>query len=188
MNENLPADLARQIESAKVLASSDLLPSSLRGKPANVVLIAEMAKTLGLPPMTGLTQIAIVDGKPTLSASLQAALVRKAGHRLTVIVNDQELTATATLVRSDDPETRHQATWTQAKAELAGLWGRGAWSKYPGAMLAARATTEVIRLAASDVLLGGWYDGEELAPAGPSEALSAPESVEVDADEVEVLA
>lgn len=185
MTSNLPARMAADIETAKVLASSDLLPGHLRGKPANIVLVAEMGRVLGLEPMTAITQVAIIDGKPTLSASLQAALVRRAGHRLHVEVDEDTLTATATLVRADDPDTTHSAQWNQAKAERAGLWGRGAWSKYPTAMLAARATTEVIRLGASDVMLGAVYDAEEMLP---SSSTAAPVEAEVvDVDEVEVL-
>jgi hypothetical protein len=165
MTSNLPAISTTDVESAKMLAASDLLPSHLRGKPANIVLVAQIARSLRLDPVTALTQVAVVDGKPTLGASLQAALVRRAGHRLRVDIDEDKLTATATLVRADDPGTEHVARWDEAKATRAGLWGRGAWAKYPSAMLANRAITEVVRMAASDVLMGAVYDEDELGVA-----------------------
>ncbi len=176
---NLPAQLASEMETAKVLASSDLLPSHLRGKPQNVLLVSKVAQSLGIDPMAALTQINVIDGKPTLGAALQAALVRRAGHRLHVEVDEESLTATATLHRSDDPDTAHKSTWTQAKAERAGLWGRGAWTNYPSVMLANRATTEVIRLGASDVLLGATYSPDELGAEPDVIDVETPDDIEV---------
>lgn len=195
MTAHLPAISSTDIESAKLLAASDLLPGHLRGKPANVVLIAQVARSLGLDPVTALTQVTVIDGKPTLGAALQAALVRRAGHRIRIDIDDAAMTATAVLVRSDDPGVEHTARWDQAKAERAGLWGRGAWQQYPTAMLANRAITEVIRFAASDVLMGSVYDEEELAPAtvdvadgrvdaGTGEIVDDAEILEVDDIEV----
>lgn len=48
------------------------------------------------------------------------------------------------------------------RAQRAGLAGKGAWRQYPDQMLANRATTEIVRMAASDVLLGVSYAAEEL--------------------------
>jgi hypothetical protein len=193
---SLPASLAAEIEIAKVLAASDLLPTHLRNKPANIVLVGQIARSLHLDTITALTQVAVVDGKPTLGAALQAALVRRAGHRLHIEVDETTMIATATLVRSDDPDTKHVARWDQAKAVTAGLWGKGAWSKYPGAMLANRAITEVVRMAASDVLMGAVYDEDELRPAidddqapAPAPAVERPavEAPTVDLDDEDIV-
>ena len=113
------------------------------------------------------------------AAALQAALVRRAGHRLHVEVDEESLTATATLHRSDDPDTAHKSTWTQAKAERAGLWGRGAWTNYPSVMLANRATTEVIRRGVSDVLLGAAYSPDELEAEPAAIDVETPDEIEV---------
>lgn len=163
MTSNLPAltadSLAADMQYAKALAASDLLPAAFRGKPANILVAVGYGRALGLEPMIALSGITVIDGKPSLSAQLQSALVRRAGHRLRVEHGTGE--CTAILVRTDDPNTEHRATWTLAKAQQAGLAGRGAWRTYPEAMLAARAITEVIRVAASDVMLGAAYTPEE---------------------------
>ena len=148
------------MELAKALASSDLLPPHYRGKPANVLVGIGYGHALGLAPLVALNAITVIQGKPTLSAQLQSALVRRAGHRLHVVSDDEK--ATATLVRCDDPTTQHTATWTLDMARKAGLLNGSAWRQYPDAMLAARATTTVIRNAASDVLLGVAYTPDEL--------------------------
>ncbi len=78
---------------------------------------------------------------------------------------------TAALTRNDDPDYEHTATWTMKRAEQAGLAGKGPWRQYPQAMLTARAISEVVRTAASDVLLGAAYTPEELGHTIEGEVL-----------------
>jgi len=121
---------------------------------------------LGLHPMAALTGIHIIEGKPSLSANLLGALVRRAGHRLRVTTTgnweDGTFVARAALMRSDDPDFEFVVEWTPARAKQAGLAGRGNWSKYPEAMSKARAITEVIREGAPDVTMAAAYTPEEL--------------------------
>lgn len=155
-----PAAVQARIQYAKALSSSDLLPVAYRGKPANVLIAVEMGNALGLKPMAALNGIAVINGKPTLSADLMAAVVRNAGHKLRV--EEKPGAVRATLIRSDDPDFSYEAIWDQGKAEKAGLWGKGNWVKYPGQMLRARAISEVIRQGASECLFGAIYTPEEL--------------------------
>lgn len=166
---------------AYVLALSragDLLPKSLLGTPVKgedgrmvryadpgkVLLMAETGAMLGLHPMAALQGIHIIDGKPSLSANLLAALVHKAGHKLRVKTTGEgkDLVAIATLIRSDDPDYPFEVTWTMTDAQRAGLLNKDNWKKYPRAMLKSRAITEVIREGASDVTLVPAYTPEEL--------------------------
>lgn len=174
MTTNLPETIQSQMAMAKALASSNLVPRDFRGQPANILLAINLGASLGIEPAVALTEIQVIDGKPTLSAHLQAALVRRAGHRLRI--EQKKNQATAILIRSDDPEHEHRATWTMARAEQAGLAGKGAWRQYPESMLVNRAITEVVRFAAPDVLIGVAYDPEELDP----EAKVEPPLIEVD--------
>lgn len=187
---NLPAIVEAEKERARALATSPLLPPSLRKNPGSIMLIVGLGEALGLAPAVALTSIQVIDGQPSLSAQAQAALVRRAGHKLRVTVAEDGQAATAVLIRSDDPDYKHASTWTMQRAEAAGLAGRGAWRQYPQAMLMNRATTEVIRMAASDVLLGAAYTPDELGgtiEAQPVEAAHDVEVIEVDADTGEVL-
>lgn len=160
MTMNLPEKIQSEMQLAKALATSNLVPKDFRGQPANILLAINLGTALGIEPAVALTEIKVIDGTPSLSAHLQAALVRRAGHKLRI--ERAEGQATAIVIRKDDPGHEHRATWTMERAKQAGLAGRGAWKSYPEAMLVNRAITEVVRFAASDVLMGVAYDPEEL--------------------------
>lgn len=154
-------ELAARIEYARALAVSNLLPAAYRGKPENVLLAIEYGSALAIPPIQAINGIHVIDGKPTASADLIAALVRRAGHKLRV-VESAGPSVTASLIRHDDPDFAYSVTWDMDKARAAGLTGKGVWKSYPGQMLRARAITEVCRQGASDALYGVIYTAEEL--------------------------
>jgi hypothetical protein len=110
--------------------------------------------------MTAISGVHIVDGKPTASAGLMSALVRRAGHKLRVTGDDTQ--ATAEIIRADDPDFTFRSTWTMERAKAAGLAGKGVWKQYPAAMLKARAISEVARDACQEALSGVCYTPEEL--------------------------
>jgi hypothetical protein len=160
--ETTMTDLVRRddIQTAELLSQSTLVPEAFRGKPANVFLAVSLGEAVGLSPAVALAEVSVVNGRPSLSAQAMAALVQRAGHRLRVSGDDTE--AVAQVIRSDDPEHVHEARFTLADAERAGLTKSATYQRYPAAMLRARATTAVIRLAAPDVVLGVGYDPAEV--------------------------
>lgn len=146
---------------ARKLAASELLPKAYVGKPANVLLAAEYGRSIGLDPVTAIQMTHIVQGKPTASAQLVGALVRRAGHKLRV--KGDALTATCKIVRADDPEFTFEVTWTMDRAKKAGLLKNPVWGNFPEAMLKARAITECARDACPEVLAGiAAYTAEEV--------------------------
>ncbi len=169
---------------AESMAASSLIPGAFRGRAADVFWATEYGAMLGLSPVAAMTGIHVMDGKPTASAALMSALVRRAGHRLRVSitgkVSDGSLTATAELTRADDPDHTFTAVWDLYRAERAGLltvkrvdgrvvaWSRSQngkaqnWEKYPEAMAKARAISEVCRDGAEECLFGMHYTAEEL--------------------------
>ena len=94
--------LTERMRYAQALAAADLLPSQYRSKPANVLLAMEYGLALGLDTITAIQQVHIIEGRPSASAQLLAALVRRAGHRLRVTGDDRH--AIAEIIRHDDPE------------------------------------------------------------------------------------
>lgn len=152
--------LPDKITYAKALADSNLLPTQYRKQPANLLFALEYAEALGVSPINAITSIHVIEGKPSASADLIASLVRRAGHRLRVSGDDTY--ALAQIIRADDPEFTFESRWTIEKARAAGLAGKAVWKNYPGAMLRARAITEVARSAAPDALFGVIYTPEEL--------------------------
>lgn len=152
--------LNTKVTYARELAESGLLPAQYRKNPANVLWAIEFGEALGVAPMTAITGVHVIDGKPTASAGLISSLVRRAGHRLRVTGNDQK--ATAQIMRVDDPDFVFESVWTLDRAKQAGLINKNVWKSYPAAMLKARAITEVARDACEEALNGCRYTAEEL--------------------------
>lgn len=154
------------------------LPATFRGNPASVAFAVEYAKALDVSPVTAIIGIHIVDGKPTASAGLISALVRRAGHKLRTwvegTIDEGNAVAVTTIVRADDPDFTYRSEWTVSRAVRAGLLkrtedgrvvavkDRSAWATYPESMLKARSITECARDAAEDAILGVHYTPEEL--------------------------
>lgn len=153
--------LSERMRFAEALAGADLLPRAFQQRPANVLLAMELGDALGIAPIVAMNEINVIGGSPSLSASLMAALARKAGHKVRITGGADS--ATCTIVRADDPTYEHTATWDVAKAKAAGLWAKGHWAKDAATMLKWRAVSECVRFACSEVLGGLKYSREEMA-------------------------
>lgn len=162
-NEIVRAEQLSTIDLANAMQAATLLPAAYRKQPANLLFAFEYADSIGIPRVSALSSIHVIDGKPTASADLIAALVRRAGHKLRITVST-DTEAVVEIVRADDPGvTLAPIRWDAEKARKAGKWGsKGPWSDYPSAMLRARAITEAARAHASDALYGIVYTPEEL--------------------------
>lgn len=181
-----------QKEYAEILSASNLLPRAYQKQPANVFTAMAMGEALGLKPIEAINSINVIQGKPALSAELMGAMVRRAGHKLRITCTKNPPTATATLIRKDDPDAPFTVTWDEKAAARAGLWmSTPSWQKYPDQMMRARAITEVCRMGAADAL-SGFYTAEELGgePQDPLafspvvEPVRAPEPETVEVIEV----
>ena len=166
-SRNQAAALPAKVQYAHELAASGLLPVAYRRNPGNVLYAVEYGEMLGLPPMAAITGVHVIEGKPTASAGLISALVRRAGHKLRVSGN--ATSATCRIVRSDDPDFTFEVTWTLRKngdgnpsAEEAGLLSKSVWKQYPASMLKSRAITQCARDACEEALFGLHYTAEEL--------------------------
>jgi hypothetical protein len=135
-----------------------------RPNPGAILYMLETAAMVGVNPMVGLTNIHIIEGKPSLSANLQAALVREAGHRLRVWTEGTgpNLKAICEIVRSDDPDFTFRVEWGAAESRAAGVDNKDNWKKYRRSMLKARSITECVREACPEVLMGATYSPDEL--------------------------
>lgn len=156
------ADLAQQMEFARAVTTNNggsILPKAYRGDPGAVLVAVNLGSSMGLSPAESLYRIHVIDGKPSASAELIASNVRRAGHRLRIRATNE--TATAQIIRSDDPDFTYEVTWTVEDAQRAKLAGKDNWTKHPRAMLRARAISECAREACPEALYGVTYvDGE----------------------------
>ena len=184
-----PTTFAHQIEQAKALAAGSMLPGEYRNQPANVLIAMNLGQAMGLSPAESLYRIAVIKGKPTASAELIASNVRKAGHRLRVVVDEQALSATATIVRADDPEFEFAVTRDMKWAQSMGLASNDNYRKQAPTMLANRAITAVARLACPETLYGVAYSSDEMyeveqrptPSSGLASVLADPSPAQVDA-------
>jgi hypothetical protein len=154
-----------KMQQAKLLSSSDLVPDIYKGKPANIYLAILTGEALGIHPVTALSSIAIIKGKPTISSELMRALILKAGHRFKI-----EATATTASVncsRKEYPEDLSEFIFTIEDAQRAGLASSDTWKKYPAAMLTARVTSMAARAMFADCLAGVSYTPEEIGGEEP---------------------
>lgn len=161
-------DLSAQMRYAEVVSNGSLLPQAYRGKPADILLAVGLGQAMGLSPAESLYRIDVIQGKPTAAAELIAANVRRAGHKLRVRVDEANVSATATIIRSDDPDYEHSVTRDAAWAQKMGLASKDNYKKQPATMLQWRAITAVARMACPEALYGVTYTPDEASDITPA--------------------
>ena len=137
-------EMRRDMAEAAIYAQAGaLVPSQMRGNAGDMYILMQIAKHLNVPVISvlrGFSFIGDKDVKPTMTAQFMAGLVRNAGHTLREQWDAETSTATAVIIRKDDPQFEHVAVWDEEKARVAGLWeSTPTWVQYPKAMLTARA-------------------------------------------------
>jgi hypothetical protein len=153
-------EAARAEELAARLAGTSFVPTTLRGKPVEVMAAILAGLELGLQPMAALRSMDVIQGTPALRAHAMRGLVQSHGHDVELV----ESTASKCVMRGRRKGTQawQTVTWDIPRAAKLGLLGKPEWKKQPTTMLIARATGEMCRLVASDVLYAMPYAAEEL--------------------------
>ncbi len=143
------------------LVKTSFVPNSMRGKPEEAAAAILTGAEIGLTPMAALRSIDIISGTPAMRAHALRGLVQSRGHDVWV----EDATPTRAVVKGHRKGSTQvqESAWTLDRARALGLLVRDNWKKQPQAMLVARATSELCRLIASDVLLGLPYSIEELS-------------------------
>lgn len=159
-------------KTAQRIANTPFVPGAFRGKPESVFAAVLFGEEMGLGPMQSLTQIHVIEGKPSIAPELMRALVFKAGHRIDIKLASE--TKAVLYGKRSDSGSEATVEWTMQDAQRAGLAGRGAWKTYPRAMLMARATSELCRMLFPDVVAGLSYTPEEVASVAGVEWTEAP--------------
>jgi hypothetical protein len=145
---------------ATSLARTSFVPASLRGKPDDLTAAILAGQELGLQPMATLRSIDVIQGTPALRAHAMRGLVQSHGHKVHLVESTPERCVMRGQRAGED--TWQQVEWTISRAAQLGLTGKDQWKKQPKTMLVARATGEICRLIASDVLYAMPYAAEEL--------------------------
>lgn len=149
--------LEQQYRLANLYHKSGLMPKGLN-TPEKVMVALQICHELGLPPMTSIGKIAVINGTPSLFGNLPLALVQKSGllvaksERIECDENGEAVKAICTMQRKGfEPETRE---FSIEDAKKAGLLGKDIWKQYRKRMLQMRARGWTINDVFSDVLGG----------------------------------
>lgn len=174
--------IGEQKDIANLYAQSTLVPEAFRNKPADVFVAVTLGQSVGISPIQSLSEINVIKGKPTMSASLIAAQVRKAGHKLRIEVNETpgKECATCTIIRRDDPDHPFVSKRDRAWAQRMGLLNNSNYIKQPATMLKKRAITDCARDACSEALCGIDYTPDEMSDFDDVEAKVEDESKTVE--------
>jgi hypothetical protein len=168
------ARLRAAAEIANYVGETDFVPQALRGNAPAIAAAILYGGEIGLDPMTALQLIAVIRGRPTLTAEGQRAQILAAGHEIWL----EESTTTRAIVagRRAGSDRIGRVTWTMDDAKRAGLAGQPAYRAYPREMLIARASAGLARQMFADVVRGlpatEELEGEQDGP--PAEPPPAP--------------
>jgi hypothetical protein len=172
----VPGSIEQALSLAQMLADANLLPATLRKRPADVLLLVMYAKDLGLTFSEALRGLHLIEGKAVISADLMVALARRGGEveSFDLIETSDSRATYETRRRGRDPV---RMTWTIQQAQAAKLADKPVWKSYPAAMLRARCKADLVRAVYPECTFG-CYDPDELAsgsvPATATVVASAP--------------
>lgn len=149
-------------EQANVIVASGFAPKSIRTAEQALAVMLK-GHEMGLPPMLSLAEIKIIQGTPTMSATLMLAMMYKAG----IEINFLRLTDDGCTMEVRRPGRDKQIIkFDMDDAKRAGLASNDSWRKYPRAMCRSRCTSEAARSVAPDIIMIG-YTPDEIDPSQP---------------------
>lgn len=135
---------------------------------------------LGMSPVAALSGIHIVKGKPCLSATTVAALIKRSGrYNIKVLEHTRER---CSLAFFENGEHVGDVTFDLDDARDAGILDNPMWRKYPKNMLFARAVTNGARWYCADVFHGAIYTKEEM---GAEEVVDFDVTIDESVDAIE---
>jgi hypothetical protein len=147
-------------------APSGAIPEMLAGNPAALFAVIATGVEMGIGPMEAIRNIHMVEGKPTLGASLMLAQAIRRGVKVEWVRKDAEV-AHARFSRPGYPNHEEKITMVEIKAAGIDQGKSGVkknWRSFPTAMLTARCVSRAMTAWAPDVLGAGVYvEGENEA-------------------------
>lgn len=153
----MPADAEGVYKVSKYLAASDLVPKSFGQKPENVFAAIMYGREIGVSAMQALSNIAVVNGRPSVWGELATALVRQSGTCESLNYKFEgegiKLKCIAKGKRKGDAEA-HEEVFSMEDAKLAGFADKDTYRKHPKDMLMWKALHRLFKFLWPDVLKG----------------------------------
>lgn len=192
----IPRTMQEVQSMAEVLAKSNLLPSALRGKAADVAVQILAGQELGLAPMASIRGVHVYEGKPILAADTMVALCLGSGVcEYFICAEETSSSVTYETKRNGSPQAQ-RFTWSDEDTKAAGLNTKDNWRLHKRQMRRARCKAVLARDVYPDVLAGCYDPDEEMvavrsaphtdaigaefvdAPSDPLSSIDAAESVD----------
>lgn len=141
----VPRNINQAWRIAEMLSKSNLVPTPLKNKPSDVLVVLMTGRELGMQPMESLRSLHVIEGKPAMSGKAKVARV----------VRHRDICLYFTFVESTDKVCRIETqragmpspfklAWTIEQAQKAGLTNKDNWKKYPEPMLRWRCASAVV--------------------------------------------
>ncbi|HVL82605.1 MAG TPA: hypothetical protein VM840_13530 [Actinomycetota bacterium] len=169
---------------ARAFTASGYFPDTHKISQAIVKILA--GRSFGLQPFNAMKAINIIDGKPELSSTAIASLIRRHPDYEYEIerLDDEVCTIRFYRVRRGGDLERLEpgSTFSWADAERAGLATKRNWRQYPRAMLFARAMSQGARLHCPDVFEGEVYAEGEIGDTVDSDLAEVEAAAVAEAD------
>lgn len=155
------ADMPITWTMVKGFATTASIPTRYHNKPYDILTTMKMGQELGVPPLEALNEIYIVNGKPSASGKLLAAMIWRAGH--IIIADPSAKGATVKSWRKINGKYHEmpEVSFTVVDAKRAGLMDKDTYQQYPQSMMAWRAITLAARLHFPDIISSIGYVPEE---------------------------
>lgn len=145
---------------AQRYVQSGLLPPHIK-TPQAALLLLKQGRELGIADTYALRNITVINGRPSCSAELMLALVRRAYGQSAMRVYKTDNESCTVQYRQHGWDGISELTFSLEDAKRAGLLSNQTWSKYPAAMLRARAISATVRFAFPECI-AGLYTPEEV--------------------------
>ncbi len=160
----IPRDIEEVARIANAVIVAGLAPDSYKGNDdkgtASKIMIGILkGAEIGLPPLTALANIAIINGRPCLWGDGAVALIQASGkvesweESFDGDPNTDDYTAICSIHRVGQAAP-YIGKFSWADAKRARLTAKGPWVQYPGVMLMWRARTKAMRTGFADCLSG----------------------------------
>ncbi len=137
---------------AENISQTEFVPKGLQSTPKCAAAIL-YGRELGMPPMTALSSVHVINGRPGISAESMRALILGAGHEIQVVSSDSDRCVIKGRRAGEDEW--QQTSYTMTEAQRAGDTAKNPnYKTRPAEMLVARATTRLARIVFPDVIRG----------------------------------
>jgi hypothetical protein len=157
-----PRSVGDAFKMAQAMVESKFLPKSVQTAQQALAIMAT-GKEYGFSMMQSFRLIHIIEGKPSLSADAQLALVLSSGKAEYFMAEETSAKVAKYVTKRRGAPVEQRLSFTIDEAKDAGLTGKDNWKKYPSAMLRARCIAALARMVYPDVV-GGTYDPDEIQP------------------------